>query len=110
MDRAVLERHPLRLCTGDLTPNHGATRFDEALRIAAELRNCATYTILGNHDGPTAFTGRRFPRSYEQLVERLGPFDVGGRRVDLPELDVSLVGARPLSCGGPEEIRFHVPG
>ena len=109
LDAPLLSRFPLVLCTGDLTPNHGRERFDIALRIGGELASLSVRTVLGNHDGPTCFTGRSFPRSYLKLTELLGEFHVAGQVVDFPELDVSLVGARPLSTGGPD-IKFDVPG
>ena len=108
-DLPLLTRYPVRVCTGDLVPNHGSERFRNGLRVAGELASCQTYTILGNHDGPTCFTGRTFPQSYEQLALALGEWHLSARRVDFPEHDLSLVGARPLTCGGPG-IRFRVPG
>ena len=109
LDGPILGRFPLRLCTGDLTPNHGSERFDIALRIGSELASLGVRTVLGNHDGPSCFTGRSFPRSYWQLCEILGDLHVAGRVEDFPDLDVSVIGARPLSTGGPE-LKFRVPG
>jgi uncharacterized protein (TIGR04168 family) len=108
LDRPLLERSDLALCTGDLAPCGGRRRFEEALRQAEELAAAGVLTILGNHDGPTCFTGRRFPKSYLALAGALGDHHVGGRRVDRLDLDRSVVGARPLSCGGPS-VRFAVP-
>lgn len=108
-DAAVLDRYPLRLCTGDLPANRGRDRFDEALRQARGLAELGAWTVLGNHDGPAVFTGRRFPRSYRRLEKALDGLHVGGRRVELPSLGLSLVGGRPLTCGA-EDYRFRVPG
>jgi uncharacterized protein (TIGR04168 family) len=109
LDAALLERYPLRLCTGDLPANRGRDRFDDALRQARGLASLGVWTVLGNHDGPAVFTGRRFPRSYRRLEKALGGLHVGGRRVELPALGLSLVGGRPLSCGA-RDYRFPVPG
>lgn len=109
LDGGIVRRFPLGLCTGDLTPNRGRDRFDDALRIGKDLADLEVRTILGNHDGPTSFTGRSFPKSYQSLCALLGDFHVGGRVIDFPGLDLSLVGARPLSTGGPTP-RFAPPG
>lgn len=111
-DGPLLARHPVRICTGDLTPNGGATRFDEALRQARELCQAGVHVILGNHDGPTCFTGRAFPKSYHALEEALGGLHVGARCIEFPELDLSLVGARPLSFGSTDDrlSRYPIPG
>ncbi len=109
LDVPLLARHPVRLCTGDLTPNRGRDRFDEALRQARGLAQAGALVILGNHDGPTAFTGRAFPRSYHQLETILGDLHVGGRIAEFPDLGLSVVGARPLSSGG-DDLRFAPPG
>ncbi len=107
-DGPLLECYPLRLCTGDLTPNGGRDRFEIALGIARDLGSLETWTVLGNHDGPTCFTSRRFPRSYRRLETALAGHHVGGRRVELPEWGLTLVGGRPLSMGG-TDLRFDVP-
>jgi uncharacterized protein (TIGR04168 family) len=109
LDAALLEPFAMRLCTGDLTPNRGRERFDVALRVAEDLASLRVRVVLGNHDGPTAFTGRSFPKSYLRLDEVFGDLHVAGRCVDFPDLDVSLVGARPLTSGG-HDYRFPVPG
>ncbi|MEM7244984.1 MAG: metallophosphoesterase [Acidobacteriota bacterium] len=108
LDAPLLAAHPVRLCTGDLTPNRGRERFAIAMGLARNLAELDAHTILGNHDGPTCFTGRSFPKSYLRLEKALGEHHLGGRRVELPEHELTLVGARPLSCGGPS-IRFPVP-
>ena len=107
-DGPILAPYSLRLCTGDLTPNGGRDRFEIAMRIARELGGLATWTLLGNHDGPTCFTSRRFPRSYRRLETALDGHHLGGRRVELPALGLTLVGGRPLSMGG-DDLRFAVP-
>jgi uncharacterized protein (TIGR04168 family) len=109
IDGPALAGFALRLCTGDLAPNAGKTRFEEAERQAADLAAHGVLTILGNHDGPTAFTGRSFPKSYLRLCAALGEAHVGMRRIEMPELGLTLVGARPLSTGG-SELRFLPPG
>lgn len=109
LDAPLLEPYSLRLCTGDLTPNRGRERFDDAVRQARGLAAVGAYTVLGNHDGPTGFTGRSFPASYEKLVAALGPFDIGMRRIELPSLELTLVGARPLAMGG-TDLRYVPPG
>lgn len=113
-DLPLLAPHALRLCTGDLAPNGGASRFDEALRQARDLRECGVHVILGNHDGPTPFTGRSFPKSYVKLADELGEWHVALRRVERPDLGVTLVGARPLTFGGGEANdklrRYAAPG
>ena len=109
LDVPLLERHPVRVCTGDLTPNRGRDRFDDALLQASGLASAGAFVVLGNHDGPTAFTGRSFPKSYERLEAVLGDLHIGARLIELPELRLSLVGARPLSSGG-DDLRFVPPG
>jgi len=109
LDARLLEPFALRLCTGDLTPNRGRDRFDVAVRVAEDLASLGVRVVLGNHDGPTAFTGRSFPKSYLRLDEVFGDLHVAGRCVDFEDLDVSLVGARPLTSGG-LDYRFPVPG
>ena len=109
LDGPVLSRFPLGLCTGDLTPNRGRDRFDVAMRIGSELASLGVRTVLGNHDGPACFTGRAFPKSYLSLCEVLGAHHLAGRLEDFPELGVSIIGARPLSTGGPE-LKYRVPG
>ena len=111
-DAPLLAPYPLRLCTGDLAPNGGRHRFDEALRQAHDLAALSTWTILGNHDGPTCFTGKRFPKSYVALEEALNGFHVALRRIELPELDLTLVGGRPLTFGSSESspTKHPVPG
>jgi uncharacterized protein (TIGR04168 family) len=108
-DGPALEQYQLILSTGDLTPNSGRDRFDVALRLARELAELRAYTILGNHDGPSGFTGRSFPKSFLQLEEALGPFHAAMRVIELPELGLSLVGARPLSMGG-DDLKYVPPG
>lgn len=108
-DGPFLGRFPLRLCTGDLTPNAGRDRFDMALRQARDLAEAGVFTILGNHDGPTGFTGRTFPKSYVQLDEALGELHAAMRVIELPDLSLSLVGARPLTMGG-DDRKFVPPG
>jgi uncharacterized protein (TIGR04168 family) len=76
--------------------------------IARELGRLETWTVLGNHDGPTCFTSRRFPRSYRRLETALAAHHLGGRRVELPALGLTLVGGRPLTMGG-ADLRFEVP-
>ena len=49
------------------------------------------------------------PDSYLRIAEALGDHHLAGRRVELPELDLALVGGRPLSAGGPH-LRYPVPG
>lgn len=107
LDAPLLEPYPLRLCTGDLTPNAGRDRFDIALEQARGLARLGVFTILGNHDGPTGFTGRSFPASYEKLVAALGDRHAAMRRIELPSLGLTLVGARPLTMGGSD--RKYVP-
>lgn len=109
LDGPILSRFPLSLCTGDLTPNHGPERFDIAMRIGSELASLGVRVVLGNHDGPSCFTGRSFPKSYLSLCDVLGARHLAGRLEDFPELGVSIIGARPLSTGGPQ-LKFKVPG
>lgn len=107
-DGPLLAAFDLALCTGDLVPNGGRDRFEVGMRQARELGELGVWTVLGNHDGPTPFTSRRFPRSYRRLETALDGHHLGGRKVELPELGLTLVGGRPLSMGGPE-LRFEVP-
>ena len=109
LDGPMLRELPVRLCTGDLAPNRGKDRFEEAIRQAHALAAEGVFTILGNHDGPTAFTGRSFPKSYLRLCDALGDRHLAMRRVEMPELGLSLVGARPLSMGG-GDLKFVPPG
>ena len=109
LDAPLLAPYRLRLCTGDLPPNRGRDRFDEAMRQARGLASLGAWTVLGNHDGPAVFTGRRHPRSYRRLEKALDGLHLGGKRVELPALGLSLVGGRPLTCGA-DDYRFPVPG
>jgi uncharacterized protein (TIGR04168 family) len=108
-DEPLLRPYALRLCTGDLAPNGRAQRLEEAVRQASELRSLDVHTILGNHDGPTAFTGRKFPEAYFRIAEALGDRHLAMGRLELPGLDLTLIGARPLTCGG-RDPKFPVPG
>ena len=110
IDGPLLAGFDLRLCTGDLVPNRGKDRFDDAMRQARALADAAVLTILGNHDGPTGFTGRSFPKSYLKLAEILGDRHVAMRRIEMPELRLTLVGARPLSMGGGDALKHVPPG
>ena len=91
-------------------------------RIAAlELPKAA---ILGNHDAwYTASDWGRRKRPYDahvedrvqQQIDLLGTSDVGYGKLDLPQFNLSIVGSRPFSWGGPEwkysdfyEARFGI--
>ncbi|GFQ03114.1 hypothetical protein PHJA_002455200 [Phtheirospermum japonicum] len=62
--------------------------------------------ILGNHD---AWNTPKFSASEKDAVqlqiEILGDEHVGYRRMDFPNLKLSIVGGRPFSCGGEQVYR-----
>ncbi|XP_057767127.1 uncharacterized protein LOC130987565 isoform X2 [Salvia miltiorrhiza] len=66
----------------------------------------AKAVILGNHD---AWNTQKFSAREKDAVqlqlESLGDEHVGYRRMDFPNLKLSIVGGRPFSCGGQQVFR-----
>ncbi|KAL3629623.1 hypothetical protein CASFOL_026845 [Castilleja foliolosa] len=66
----------------------------------------AKAVILGNHD---AWNTQKFSAREKDVVqlqlECLGDEHVGYRRMDFPNLKLSIVGGRPFSCGGKHVYR-----
>lgn len=98
VDRRFLEtRHPL-LClfVGDLG--------DEDPRMVDKVLEARvpTFGLLGNHDAWRSFREDRVTADLAACLGKLGNRHLAYRRIDLPSLDLSIVGARPFSWGGPK--------
>ena len=107
-DGAALEAlgPDLVLFVGDFgNENVDVVRAVSALRLPKAA-------ILGNHDAWfSVFRNRkriaeRTPRAAEQIA-LLSDADVGYGRRDFPALNASVVGARPISWGGPNRGKRH---
>ncbi|KAI3446788.1 hypothetical protein Pfo_003453 [Paulownia fortunei] len=62
--------------------------------------------ILGNHDAwNTEKFSAREKDAVQLQLESLGDEHVGYRRMDFPNLKLSIVGGRPFSCGGEHVFR-----
>ncbi|MFQ5506824.1 MAG: metallophosphoesterase, partial [Planctomycetota bacterium] len=57
--------------------------------------------LLGNHDAWESFRHDAPSASLQQSLELLGDFHLAYRKIELPRLGVTLLGARPFSWGGP---------
>ncbi len=98
VDLRFLEaRHPL-LClfVGDLgDEDPGMVRKVLEARIP-------TFGLLGNHDAWRSFREDQVTEELETCLSLLGNRHLAYRRIDLPSLDLSIIGARPFSWGGPK--------
>ncbi|MEO1095294.1 MAG: TIGR04168 family protein [Cyanobacteria bacterium J06638_28] len=86
---------------------------NEAVEVVRAIANLAMpkAAIFGNHDAWYTATpwGRRqcpYDRTQEdrvqQQIDLLGDAHIGYGKLDLPELNLAVVGGRPFSWGGPE--------
>ncbi|MGB7440385.1 MAG: TIGR04168 family protein, partial [Coleofasciculaceae cyanobacterium] len=82
----------------------------EVVRLIASLE-LPKAVIMGNHDAwYTASSWGRKKSPYDhakedwvkQQLDLLGEAHIGYSKLDFPELDLSVVGSRPFSWGGPE--------
>ncbi len=98
VDQRFLEaRHPLlSLFVGDLG--------DEDPEMVAKVlkTRIPTFGLLGNHDAWRSFREDRVTPALESCLSQLGNRHLAYRRIDLPSLDISIIGARPFSWGGPK--------
>ena len=82
----------------------------EVVRSIASL-DIPKAAIFGNHDAwytATDWGRKRCPydrhqeNRVQQQIDILGPIQVGFSKLDFPHLNLSVVGSRPFSWGGPE--------
>lgn len=94
--RALQELKPdLVLFTGDFG--------DENLELVDHVSNLdfPKAIILGNHDcWYTAEHSASKPDAVDRQLQSLGESHVGYKRMDFPELKLSVIGGRPFSSGG----------
>ncbi len=57
--------------------------------------------ILGNHDAWESFRKDELTPSLRKSLDILGDLHLAYAKLELPELGISLIGARPFSWGGP---------
>jgi uncharacterized protein (TIGR04168 family) len=98
VDRNFLEtRHPLlSLFVGDLG-DEDPEMVDKVLEA-----KIPTFGLLGNHDAWKSFREDRVTNALASCLTKLGNRHLAYRRIDLPSLDISIIGARPFSWGGPK--------
>ena len=95
-DRVFLEKgdQDLVMVVGDL----GDEDVEMTRKIAA-LR-CSKAVILGNHDAWQSFTERYPTDNLRASLDILGEDHLAYGCRDLPEAEISIIGARPFSWGG----------
>jgi uncharacterized protein (TIGR04168 family) len=100
-----LSQADLALCTGDFAYHITGRDRDLSVKAMRALNDFKVFTILGNHDGINHRPSMNYgpaeaePGCQTQMVEALGEYYMGYRRVDFEEF--SLVGGRPFSNGNP---------
>ncbi len=76
---------------------------DENPEICAELATLEVpkLAILGNHDAWQSFRSKKASDALRESMKHIAAFDIAYATRKIPGIDLSFVGARPFSWGGP---------
>lgn len=73
----------------------------DIVRAVASLQ-CPKYVLLGNHDAWASFSQKASTDALREMLDVLGKDHIGYSVRDIDAAQVSVIGARPFSWGGPD--------